>query len=143
MLAGMEPHEFRFRVRYAETDQMGVVYHANYLPWMEMGRVELFRSLGHRYKDMEAAGVVMAVVDVNVRYKAPALYDDEIIVRTSLAESNARLCVFHYEIRNAETGKLLAVGSTRHVFLDKQLRPTKAPEPYRSVFEQRREMPVA
>lgn len=127
-------HETRVRVRYAETDQMGVVYHGNYVPWMEVGRVEFFRALGHRYRDMEAEGMLMAVVDMGLRYHAPARYDDEIIIRTRVEESNARLIKFHYDILHADTRQLLASGFTRHFFLNKEMKPARVTGKYLEVF---------
>ncbi len=91
-------HETRFRVRYAETDQMGVVYYANYLIWMEVGRAEYCRASGIRYKDMETAdGIRLAVVDAHCRYLRPARYDDEIAVKTWIARANRRMIEFHYK----------------------------------------------
>jgi acyl-CoA thioester hydrolase len=131
----MQSHTIRFRVRYAETDQMGVVYHANYLPWFEMGRVEMCRSLGVRYRDMEANdGVLMVVAEVNVRYHAPARYDDEVCVTTSIANASTRLVEFHYEITEAETKHKLASGFTKHVFVNREMKPTRLPEQYRGLF---------
>src|SRR5271165_3005137 len=88
----MTTHETRFRVRYAETDQMGVVYYSNYFIWMELGRAEYCRASGFRYKDMEAGdGILLAVVDAHCRYVFPARYDDEIAVVTSIATANRRM----------------------------------------------------
>jgi acyl-CoA thioester hydrolase len=132
----MSSAEVRLRVRYAETDQMGVVYHANYLIWMEMGRVELCRSLGVRYGDMEEQdGVLLAVASASCRYHSPARYDDEIVVRTSIARSSSRLVEFQYEILGADDGRPLAGGSTVHVFCDRDLRPTKLPRKYWPTFQ--------
>ncbi|MCU0248419.1 MAG: acyl-CoA thioesterase [Bryobacter sp.] len=131
----MDQAEVRFRVRYAETDQMGVVYHANYLAWMEMARTELCRVRGIRYRDIEREdGVSLAVVEVNCRYRAPALYDDLIAARGRLADSNARIVTFAYEIVNAETGKLLVTAETRHVFLDRQGKPIRVPARLKTLF---------
>ena len=127
-------NETRVRVRYAETDQMGVVYHANYLVWMEVGRVELCRSLGIRYRDLEAEGVLLAVVEVRCRFHSPARYDEEIIIRTSIADSNPRLVVFEYELREAEHGRILASGNTKHIFLSPALKPIKLPPKYQPLF---------
>src|ERR1700678_1237321 len=94
--------ETRVRVRYAETDQMGVVYHANYLVWFEVGRVELLRSMGFDYKRMEAEdGIGIAVVEATSRYKAPARYDDELIVRTRVRAVRSSLIKFGYEVLRA------------------------------------------
>ena len=127
--------EVRVRVRYAETDQMGVVYHANYLVWMEMGRVELCRSAGLRYRDMEQDdGVLLAVAEVFCRYLSPARYDDELIVRTSIQQASSRLVRFGYEIVSAEPARKIATGSTTHVFCGSDLRPRKLPYKYWPAF---------
>lgn len=128
-------NETRLRVRYAETDQMGVVYHANYIIWMEVGRVELCRSLGLRYRDLERnEGVLLAVVEADCRFAQPALYDDEVIVKAWVDEANPRLVRFGYEIRNAETNVVLATGHTRHVFLGPDRKPRKLPVAHRPTF---------
>jgi acyl-CoA thioester hydrolase len=131
----MPKSEVRLRVRYAETDQMGVVYHANYLVWMEMGRVELCRDVGVRYRDLEEQdGVILTVAAASCRYIYPARYDDEIVVRTTVARSTTRLLEFAYEIRDSGTDRLLATGSTTHVFCGKDLRPCKLPAKHRAAF---------
>jgi acyl-CoA thioester hydrolase len=128
-------HETRFRVRYAETDQMGVVYYANYLVWMELGRAEYCRASGVRYKDMEAdQGIRLAVVDAHCRYLHPARYDDEIGVKTWIARANPRMVEFHYVICDSATARELASGETRHIFLGPDLKPIKLPEKYRPFF---------
>jgi acyl-CoA thioester hydrolase len=128
-------HQTRFRVRYAETDQMGVVYYANYLVWMELGRAEYCRASGIRYKDMEAAdGVRLAVVDAHCRYVYPARYDEEILVKTSITRANRRMVEFYYEIREAESGRELATGETKHIFLGADMKPVKLPEQYHAQF---------
>ena len=128
-------NETRLRVRYAETDQMGVVYHANHFIWFEMGRVELLRQLGFSYKDMERKdGCFIAVVDAQCRYKAPVHYDDEVIVRTCLKHVREKVIRFGYELRRAETGELLAEGETMHIVADAQMKPRALPEKYMTVF---------
>ena len=127
--------EIRFRVRYAETDQMGVVYHANYFVWMEMGRVELCRSMGVRYRDLEERdGVLLTVAEVHCRYLFPARYDDEVIVATSVKRSTTRLLEFEYAISSVESGRRFATGSTVHVFCNHELRPCRLPEKYWAAF---------
>ena len=133
--------EIRLRVRYAETDQMGVVYHANYFVWMEMGRVELCRQMGMRYRDMEQNGVLLTVAEVNCRYLAPARYDDEVIVSTAITQASSRLVRFGYEITSQDSGKKLATGATTHVFCDSSLRPTRLPVLYWPVFGLRSSVP--
>jgi acyl-CoA thioester hydrolase len=131
----MRTNEARLRVRYAETDQMGVVYHANYLIWMEVGRVEYCRAAGLRYRDLESdGGVRLAVVEANCRFLSPARYDEEIVVKTWIDEVNRRMVRFAYEIRDGDGGRLLATGSTKHIFLGADMRPRKLPETYAPVF---------
>lgn len=107
---------------------MGVVYHTNYIVWMEVGRVEYFRSLGMRYRDLERTeGILLAVAEANCRYKAPARYDDEVIVKTSVGEATSRMVRFEYELVGAEDGRLLAAGYTKHVFVGRDFRPKRLP----------------
>lgn len=115
----MYTSEIQFRVRYAETDQMNVVYYGNYAQYFEVGRVEAIRQLGLSYKDMEASGVIMPVVEFTAKYLRPARYDDLLTVRTILKECPAdHRIVFHQEVYN-ETGKLLTVGKVLLYFLTK------------------------
>jgi acyl-CoA thioester hydrolase len=127
--------EARLRVRYAETDQMGVAYYANYLVWMEVGRVEYCTAQGFRYRDMEVEdGVLLAVVEVRCRYLSPARYDEEIVVETWLEQASPRLVRFGYRMREATGGRELASGETKHIFCNRQMRPTKLPPKYRPFF---------
>ena len=131
----MEPVDTSFRVRYAETDQMGVVYYANYLIWMEIGRVEFCRAQGIRYRDMEEAdGILLVVSEANCRYSRPARYDDEVRIRTTLAAADPRMIRFEYEIFNQASGTRLAMGFTKHIFCGRDVRPTKLPEKYWAIF---------
>src|ERR1700690_3146125 len=115
-------NETRIRVRYAETDQMGVVYHANHFIWFEVGRVEFLRQLGFSYKDMEQEdNCFIAVVDARCRYKAPVHYDDEVIVCTHLKHVREKVIRFGYELRKGESGELLAEGETTHIVADAQM----------------------
>ncbi|MGO9539389.1 MAG: acyl-CoA thioesterase [Terriglobales bacterium] len=128
-------NETRIRVRYAETDQMGVVYHANHFIWFEVGRVELLRQLGFSYKDMESEdGCFIAVVDAQCRYKAPVHYDDEVVVRTRLKHVRAKVIRFAYELRNASSGALLAEGETTHIVANAKMKPRPLPVKYMQVF---------
>ncbi len=106
------------RVRYAETDRMGVVYHANYLAWCEVGRTEYVRAAGMSYREMEEAGVGLAVIDAALRFHAPATYDDVVRVETRLADVRSRTVTFEYVITNAATGARLVTASTRLVSVD-------------------------
>jgi acyl-CoA thioester hydrolase len=127
--------ETRLRVRYAETDQMGVVYYANHFVWMEVGRVDLCKACGFNYRDMERDdGVFLAVAEANCRYKSPAKFDDEVIVKTWIEEANTRIVIFNYEMRAADEGRLLATGMTRHVFVDKQMQRARMPKKYYTMF---------
>lgn len=131
----MSSHQTRVRVRYAETDQMGVVYYANYLVWMEVARVEFCKALGFRYKDMELDdGVLLAVVEAHCRYQYPARFDDEVIVETNIAEANSRIVSFGYEMRLAEGNRKLATGTTRHIFCNREMQPVRLPAKYRTMF---------
>jgi acyl-CoA thioester hydrolase len=128
-------HRTSLRVRYAETDQMGVVYHANYLVWMEIGRVELVRSRGLNYKDLEVSeGIFLGVVEASCRYHFPARYDQEVVVETEIAGANPRMVEFSYRILVAGSEKLLARGSTKHIWLNREMRPSRLPEKYRGVL---------
>lgn len=127
--------ETTLRVRYAETDQMGVVYHSNFIIWFEVGRVELLRQLGFEYSVMEREDDChIAVVDVRVRYKAPARYDDEILVRTRLKNVRDSLLHFTYEVARAGDGTLLAEGETTHLIVDKNMQRKALPEKYQAAF---------
>jgi acyl-CoA thioester hydrolase len=131
----MEAVETRLRVRYAETDQMGVVYYANYLIWMEVGRVEFCRSSGLRYRDIEAGGFLLAVAEANCRYLAPARYDDEVVISTTLGDNSPRMPRFDYAITDAATGRKLANGYTKHIWCGSDFRPKKLPEKYWNAFK--------
>ena len=134
-MPAIEYHDTTVRVRYAETDQMNVVYHANYFVWFEIGRVELLRQLGFSYADMEAKDRCgIAVIDARCRYKAPARYDDEIIVRTWLKYLRESLIQFEYELLRASDGMLLAEGDTTHIVVDPDMKKTPLPEKYVSAF---------
>ena len=123
--------ETTLRVRYAETDQMGVVYHANFFVWFEVGRVVLLRQIGFSYRDMEKDDqCFIAVVDARCRYKAPALYDDELIVRTHIRNFREKIIVFAYELVRTSDNLLLAEGETTHVITGPDLKPRALPEKY-------------
>ena len=127
--------ETRIRVRYAETDQMGVVYYSNYLVWMEVARVELCKTCGFNYRDMERDdGILLAVAEANCRYASPARFDDEVVVKAWISEARSRMVTFSYEMRLASNGREVATGFTRHIFLTRGLRPTRLPEKYFRLF---------
>lgn len=129
--------ETQVRVRYAETDQMGVVYHSNYFIWFEVGRVELLRHLGFSYREMEQEDqCFIAVVDARCRYKAPARYDDEIMIRTHLKNVRESVIHFGYEAVRVGDGTLLAEGETTHIVTDAQMSRKTIPEKYLGVFKE-------
>ena len=129
----MLSHATTIRVRYAETDQMGVVYYANYLVWMEVARVEFCKAIGFSYKEMERDdGIFLAVAESHCRYVSPARFDDEVTVATSVPSANRRLVTFDYEMTCGD--RRLAVGRTRHVFLGRDFRPVCLPAKYTEMF---------
>jgi acyl-CoA thioester hydrolase len=128
-------NEIKLRVRYAETDQMGVVYHSNFVIWFEIGRVELMRHLGFRYRDMEQFdNCHIPVAELRIRYKVPAYYDDEILVRTRLTQVHRSLLRFRYHVLRAGDETLLAEGETTHLVVDGQLKRRSLPQKYVTAF---------
>ena len=123
-----------FRVRYSETDQMGVVYHAEYLVWCEVGRTDYIRGLGLPYSDLERRGTILAVAEATIRYHAPARYDDLIRVETRLVDVRSRAITFEYLIRN-EAGDRLATARTLLVSLDPAGKPIPLPADVRALME--------
>jgi acyl-CoA thioester hydrolase len=137
----VSPTLTRIRVRYAETDQMGVVYHANYLIWMEVARVDYCQAAGFRYKDLEGEhGVLLAVTEATCRYLSPARYDDEVEILTTLSRATHRAITFHYEMRSVmpagrdEKVRRIATGHTSHIFLNREMRPTSLPARFRRLL---------
>src|SRR4051812_48393532 len=128
-------HEVEFRVRYAETDQMGVVYHTNYLIWCEVGRTDFIRARGMSYADMERAGVGLAVSELSSRFHSAARYDDLVRVRTTLAEVRSRGITFDYVITRAEDNHRLVTARTALVSIDSTGRPVALPQSVRSLFD--------
>jgi acyl-CoA thioester hydrolase len=128
-------HAVEFRVRYAETDQMRVVYHSNYLIWCEIGRTEMIRSLGTPYSELERQDVTLAVVEASIRFHAAARYDNLIRVTTTISEVRSRTLTFEYVISNAETGERFVTASTKLASLTRDSRLTKFPEQLRKVLE--------
>ncbi len=125
----MKNFEIQLRVRYAETDQMGVVYHGNYAQYFEMGRVEWLRNLGLCYKKLEDTGVMLPVVSLSMNYKKPALYDDLLTVRTIFKSQTTVKIEFDYEIIN-EQGELLTLGNSVLVFVDMKTKKPVVPPAY-------------
>ena len=133
----MSVSQTAIRVRYAETDQMGVVYYANFFIWFEVGRVELLRQLGFHYKQMEAEdGCHIPVVEANCRYKSPARYDDELLLETSVLAMRSSVIKFGYRLLRPADNKLLAEGETTHVFVDRSMKKIPLPGKYAAVLEQ-------
>jgi len=124
-----------FRVRYAETDQMGVVYHAQYLVWCEIGRTEHIRTLGMPYRELERRGVRLAVAEATIRYHAPARYDDAIRVLTTVAGVGSRTLTFAYVITNADSAERLATARTALVSLNSVGRVATLPSELRAALE--------
>ncbi len=122
------------RVRYAETDKMGVVYYANYLVWFEVARADLLRSLGWTYRDMEHAGVSLPVIEAHCEYHRPAKYDDEIEVRTEGRMLSPVRMEFQYQVFRRDDQILTASGRTVHAALDPNGKPCRLPQRIREVF---------
>ncbi|HET9426589.1 MAG TPA: thioesterase family protein [Gemmatimonadaceae bacterium] len=130
----LPPTEIEFRVRYAETDQMGVVYHTNYLVWCEMGRTDFIRKRGMSYADIERSGTMLAVADLSARFHGAARYEQLVRVQTTLADLQSRLIVFDYLITNAESGDRLVTARTSLVSVDATGRPRALPPAIRGLF---------
>jgi acyl-CoA thioester hydrolase len=126
----------RTRVRYQETDQMGVAHHANYLVWFEIGRTDLCRLAGYSYSEIEDRGHLLMVTEITCRYRSPYRYDEEVVIETSMGQVGSRLLRFDYALRSA-TGELRATGSSRHVWVDRERRqPSAAPRELIEAFRQ-------
>ena len=133
------PAESRVKVRYAETDQMGVAYYANYFVWFEVGRSQYCNDRGFSYRDMEReSGLFLIVAEAHCRYKNPARYEDELIIRTTITELTRRTLRFNYAIERAD-GAAVATGETLHVLINKEGRPSSLPEKYLSLLRQEKE----
>lgn len=127
--------ETTVNVRYAETDQMGIVYYANYLAWFEVGRVAWCKAKGFHYGEMETKeGRYMVVAEAKCRYKAPARFENDIVIRTSLGKANDRVIRYRYEIYAKNNGKILATGETAHLVTDLNMKPARLPDHYRGYF---------
>lgn len=132
----MQPkiHRTEIKVRYAETDKMGIVYYANYLVWFEVGRTEYLLEEGLDYRDVEKEGFFLAVVDARCSYKAPARYGDTIVVESWPTDVKLSSFKFNYKIIRKKDSLLLAEGSTTHVLIDKELKPRKIPEKIKALL---------
>jgi acyl-CoA thioester hydrolase len=121
-------HRFTIRVRYGDTDQMGFAYYGNYLRWFEIGRAEMFRSLGRSYRDIEAQGIWLPVLEARCRYLKPARYDDEVVIETGVSELGRASVRFGYRILRAGNDELLAHGETAHCYMAPGGQPVRPPE---------------
>ncbi len=128
-------NETTIRVRYQETDQMGVVYNGNYLTWFEIGRTEFFRALGLEYKVLEKNNILVPVVDVGCKYKIPAKYDDLVTIKTKAVELRAVKIVFEYEIVRERDNELLATGNTTHAFVSDDFKVINFKKKHRCIFD--------
>ncbi len=126
--------EVTLRVRYPETDQMGVVHHSHFLVWFEMGRTELMRDNGCTYADLEKEGVMMPVIEASCRYLSPARYDEVLTIRTRVSEVSRVRARFAYEVVRPSDGRLLATGSTRHAATDRRGVPCRMPQRVVALF---------
>ena len=115
--------ESKIKVRYQETDQMGVVYHANYLVWFEVGRTDYIKELGMTYADLEKRGLLLPVIEANCKYRKPAKYDEEVTILTTIQEVKGARLTFSYQAVCGVNGELLAEGSTQHVFTTQEFKP--------------------
>jgi acyl-CoA thioester hydrolase len=131
----MYTYDAMIRVRYAETDQMGVVYPGNYYTWFEVGRSEFFESLGYTYKRLEEEGIILPVIESSCQYIQPAKYYDEIIIRTKIDSLKGIRLTFNYEIIRKEDETVLAKGKTIHAFVDKSLKPVRIKKVNKKVWE--------
>ena len=132
-MTAQAPQIINIRVRYAETDQMGVVYHANYFTWFEIGRCELLRSIGRSYREMEASGIGLPVIEAHCEYRQPARYDDEIEIRTGASLISPVRIRFDYEVIRA--GEVLSSGHTVHAAVDAVGRPCRLPQRVRDLLQ--------
>ncbi len=126
--------ETRFRVRFCETDAMGIVHHAAYITWFEEGRSSFTRAVGYPYAQMEREGISLAVAEVAARYHRPARYDDEVRVETCLEQLGSRGMTFTYEVRRAEDGELLVTGRSSHISIDRAGRVVRLPDRIRARY---------
>jgi len=134
-MSARPPQTIDIRVRYAETDKMGVVYYANYLVWFEIGRCELLRAIGRSYRQMEAEGIGLPVIEAHCEYRSPARYDDELQVRTTGRLLSPARVEFEYEICRPCDGTVNATGRTVHAAIDTNGRPCRLPDYIRELLE--------
>ncbi|MBM7614190.1 acyl-CoA thioesterase [Alkaliphilus hydrothermalis] len=128
-------NECEVTVRYAETDQMGVVYHGNYFTWFEIGRTTLLKSIGYSYKELEDKDIMLPVIDVGCQYKESAKYDDVIVIKSTVKEMKGVRITFSYELYRKKDGRLLATGTTTHAFVDKSFKPISIKKKYPEFYQ--------
>ncbi len=133
----MDYFDYRCRVLYADTDRMGITYYANYFRWFEAARTEYFRALGFPYDTCEKKGIYLPVAEAHASYLSPSTYDDDILVRTSVAEIGNSTLRFEYQVMNAVTQKPVATGYTVHVFVHKDMKPCRVPAEIKEVVTPR------
>jgi acyl-CoA thioester hydrolase len=127
--------ESRVRVRYKETDQMGIAHHANYIVWFEIGRTDFCKAAGYPYPLIESRGYLLVVTEITCRYRIPFRYDDEVLIRTTLAESASRAMRFSYELYDTTGEELRATGSSSHLWVDRASRkPVRGDPEVMNVF---------
>ena len=129
-----QPHTINVRVRYAETDKMGVVYHANYFVWFEIGRCEQLRTIGSSYRDLESSGIMLPVIEAHCDYRAPARYDDELAVKTWGELLSPVRLAFRYEVSRPADGTVNATGRTVHAVVDRSGKPCRLPDRIRGLL---------
>ncbi|SFX59596.1 acyl-CoA thioester hydrolase [Thermoactinomyces sp. DSM 45891] len=122
------------QVRYQETDQMGVVYHSNYLVWFEIGRTAYTHDLGYSYRELEKLGVMLPLIEVKANYRAPARYDDEVIVYTTCTEASGSRLIFEYEIKRKRDQVLLTTGHSIHVWVNKEMKRVNMKEKFPDLY---------
>lgn len=135
----MKVFEMEHRVGYAETDAMAIVHHSNYIRWFEMGRVDFLRKIGYPYDDLEKQGIWIPVISVECKYKTPAVFDDEVIIRTWVEKVKGVSIYMGYEIVKKETGEVCVTGTTGHAVTNPEMKPLKLkrqfPEMYAKISE--------
>jgi len=112
--------------RYSETDQMGIIHHSNYVVWFEAGRTDFFKKLGFSYREIERRDVLLPLYEMSCKFKSPARYEDEIVIKTSLKVLTKVRIIFSYEVINCSDGKILSMGETMHAWTNKALKPINA-----------------
>lgn len=132
----MQSHETVLRTRYGETDQMGIIYHPNYYIYFEMGRTEFLREAsGMSYKELEDTGIMLPLSETHCKYRFPAKYDDELVVRTYIKEITVARIVFSYQLLRKADGVILAVGETKHAFTNRQGKPVNLKKTNKALYD--------